>query len=51
MGADFHQRLRDAFADIAKQNSDRCVLINVNRPIDIVSAHIWQIVADRFGIS
>ena len=50
MGPDFHQRLRDAFTSIALDNKERCVLINVNRPIDVVSAHIWQIVRDRFGL-
>ena len=50
MGADFHQRLRDAFKDIADANPDRCILINGNRPLDVVSAHIWQIVLERFGL-
>jgi len=49
MGTEFHGKLRQAFIDIAANNTDRCVLIDANQPIDGVGADIWQAVAGRFG--
>ena len=51
MGADFHHRLREAFTDIANQHEDRCVLLNAHRPIDVVSAHIWQVTRERLDLT
>jgi dTMP kinase len=47
---DFHERLRQAFIDIAKRNPDRCVLIDAAQSEDAVAAAIWTAVARRFGL-
>ena len=44
-GADFHQRLRQAYADIAEAEPERCVVINAAREMDTVAAAIWAAVA------
>lgn len=40
MGLDFHERLRQAFLDIARAEPDRCRVIDVSPAIEIVAAHI-----------
>ena len=49
-GPDFHERLRQAFIDIAKRNPDRCILIDASGSADAVAAAIWTQVARRFGL-
>jgi dTMP kinase len=41
---DFHTRLRRAFRNIARDNPDRCVLIDAKQPIAKVAADIWNVV-------
>jgi dTMP kinase len=48
---EFHDRLRRAFAGLAKLDPDRCVIIDATQPRDLVEARIWRIVSERFGIS
>ncbi len=45
--ADFHQKLRAAFRDIAKAEPKRCVLIDAVRPQDVVAADVWRAVEER----
>jgi dTMP kinase len=45
--ADFHQKLRAAFRDIAKAEPKRCVLIDGVRPQDVVAADVWRAVEER----
>jgi dTMP kinase len=47
---DFHERLRQAFLEIAKRNPDRCVIIDAAGDQDAVAAAIWAAVARRFGL-
>jgi dTMP kinase len=47
---DFHERLRQAFLDIAKRNPDRCVTVDAAKDQDAVAAAIWAAVARRFGL-
>lgn len=42
MGLAFHQRLRDGFLEIAKQNPDRCRVINAADSIENVAKVIWK---------
>lgn len=46
-GAAFHERLRQAFLDIAAAEPERCVVIDATRTPDEVEALIWAAVADR----
>jgi dTMP kinase len=43
----FHEKLREAFLDIARQEPERCVVVDANREPDLVEADIWRTVADR----
>jgi dTMP kinase len=47
---DFHERLRQAFLEIAKRNPDRCVLIDATQDEEAVASSIWAAVARRFGL-
>jgi dTMP kinase len=43
----FHERLRQAFRDIARQNTARCVVIDSTRERDVVAEEIWRAVEAR----
>ncbi|HEY7384119.1 MAG TPA: dTMP kinase [Beijerinckiaceae bacterium] len=43
----FHEALRQAFLDIARQEPDRCVVIDANREPGLVEADIWGVVQAR----
>ena len=47
---DFHQKVRDAYLKIAKDEPNRFVVIDANRSIDEVAEDIWGIVAKRFKL-
>jgi dTMP kinase len=49
MGIAFHQKLRDAFLDIARRDPDRCVLIDATKPKDDVAADILTAVRARLA--
>lgn len=46
---DFHNRLRDAFLEIAQVHKDRCVVIDAGGDMDEVEAAIWNAVTAKFG--
>ena len=48
MGADFHQKLRAAFLEIAKTEPDRCVLIDASGTVEQVADKIWAAVQTKF---
>ncbi|HWA29935.1 MAG TPA: dTMP kinase [Rhizomicrobium sp.] len=48
--AAFHEKLRQAFIDIAKRDVGRCVLLDAGGGEDQVAALIWQTVAKRFSL-
>src|SRR6202789_3138910 len=47
---DFHERLRQAFLEIAKRNPDRCAIIDAAADQDTVAAAIWAAMARRFRL-
>ncbi|HEY5347063.1 MAG TPA: dTMP kinase [Rhizomicrobium sp.] len=47
---EFHERLRQAFIDIARRNPDRCALIDAGPSEDEVAAAILASVKRRFGL-
>ena len=51
MGIEFHRRLRGGFLSIAEDNPERCIVINANQSIEIISKDIINIVAERFALS
>jgi dTMP kinase len=46
----FHERLRQAFIDIARRNGDRCVLLDAGGSEDEVADLVWNSVSQRFGL-
>ncbi len=50
-GADFHERLRSAFLDIAAREPERCAVVSADGSVEAVAAMIWNAVAQRLGVS
>ena len=51
MGLAFHTRLREGFLSIAKQNPQRCVVIDAAQDIQTVHRRVLDIVTQRFGLT
>jgi dTMP kinase len=49
-GLDFHERLRQAFLDIARRHNERCVVIDASGDEEAVAAAILDAVRRRFGL-
>ena len=49
-GAAFHERLRQAFLDIAAREPDRCVVIDAAQSMDAVEAAVRAAVDARLGV-
>ena len=49
-GLAFHQRLRDAFLAIARDEPGRCALIDAGGTLDEVAAQVWSTVAERLDL-
>lgn len=47
-GLEFHRRLRERFRDIARENPDRCVLIDAAAAPEAVAEAVWAAVSGRF---
>lgn len=47
---DVHQKRRQAFLDIAREDPDRCVVVNATASSQDISAEIERIVSQRLGI-
>jgi dTMP kinase len=43
----FHERLREAFRDIARQDPRRCIMIDAARDAGLVEADIWRAITER----
>ncbi len=46
----FHEKLRQAFLDIARRAPDRCVVIDATANEDDVAQAIWDAVSRRFAL-
>jgi dTMP kinase len=46
---EFHQKLRDAYRQLALEESARCVLVNATETPERVAEKIWKHVVDRLG--
>ncbi len=44
---EFHKRLRDAYLALARQEPERCVVIDANRSIRRIAKEIWSVVESR----
>jgi len=45
---DWHRRLRDGFLDIARNNTDRCVVLSADQGEENLEREIWTLVQSRF---
>ena len=50
MGADLHKQTREVFLEIAKEESDRCVVVNADKSIDDLQQELRGIISERFGL-
>jgi dTMP kinase len=50
MDMPFHQRLRQAFLDIAKNEPARFLVVDGRQPPDQLATSIWAEVCKRFGL-
>ena len=51
MGHAFHQRLREGFLALAKDEPQRCRVIDAGKPLDVVAADVRAAVSARYGIA
>jgi dTMP kinase len=51
MGSAFHARLRDGFRTIAREEPERCVVIDATRGIDAVAADVQAAVVSHYGVT
>lgn len=49
-GVEFHERLRQAFLEIARRNPDRCRVIDASGSEDAVANAIFEVVAGHFHL-
>jgi dTMP kinase len=46
----FHQKLREGFLTIAKQNPDRCIIIDATQDQDVIAEQILRAVKERSNV-
>jgi dTMP kinase len=46
-GPDFHKKLRSAYLALARQEPERCVVIDANRSIKKIAKQIWSVVESK----
>ncbi len=46
----FHQQVRNAYLDLAKDGQDRWHVIDAEQAVDQVQTEIWQVVKDKMGL-
>lgn len=46
--AEFYERVRDAYRQLAAREQDRVVLIDGTQPVDDIEKDIWQVIASRY---
>ena len=46
----YHDQIRQGFLDIAREDPDRCVVIDGSRPATAVAAAVWTAMSARLGV-
>ena len=49
-GLEFHNNLRQGYLEIARQEPERCVVVDANRSIEELHQEVVKIIENRFGI-
>lgn len=47
MDLGFHETLRRGFLDIAREEPDRCIVIDAKQPVSAVAEDVWEAVVER----
>ena len=47
---EFHHLLRHGFIEIAKQEPERCIVLNANKTIEDLHQDVLKVITERFGI-
>jgi len=47
-GLAYHQKIRQAFIDIAQKYPERCVIVDASHGVNDIEERVWQIISDRF---
>ena len=50
MGAEFHERLREGFIDIARREPERCIMVDAGADADAVAEEVWRAVSERLNL-
>lgn len=50
-GLEFHNRMREGFLEIAKDEPERCVVLDANKTIAELHEDVVKIVVERFGLA
>lgn len=50
MGLEFHEKQREGYLAVARQNPKRCKIIDASGSVDEVAALIWQTVRDNLDV-
>ncbi len=50
MGVEFHEKLREGYLAIAKNNPARCKVIDASGSVDEVAALIWAVVQEKLDV-
>jgi len=51
MDMKFHERLREAFLEIARQDPERCIIFNGEQPPDELANQIWTTLKERYSLT
>lgn len=49
-GLEFHNNMRKGFLEIAKENPERCVVLDANKTIEELHQDVIKLVTERFGL-
>lgn len=49
-GLEFHQRMRHGFLEIAKENPERCVVLDANKTIEDLHHDVVSVIEERFNL-
>ena len=50
-GTEFHNNLRQGFLEIARQNPERCVVLNADKSIEELHREVVSVINKKFGLS
>jgi dTMP kinase len=45
----FHKKVREGYCQLAKEELDRIILIDGDRPVNEISENVWDVVSQRLA--